>query len=249
MIIGSKIFYKEKIYNSLDWAKENIENALDGSIFLADIHEYTKGRDNRTWIFNQDQLTLTILLKPNNLNKIEKKELPLRLNQLNMAIILGILKPLHKFKIELKWPNDLYYQSKKLGGMLSQVIWKNNKITGIIIGFALNINKTPKLNTNWYKAISIKDISGTTIDKNELLNEILKSINNYYGEWLNLNFEKIFSDWKSNQNYLNKTVTVHTKNNEHLSGIFLDVLENGDLKLKKESEIIQIPFHTIESLF
>ena len=250
MIIGSKIFHKEKINNSLNWAKENIDNAPDGSLFLADFHELPKARQGRGWIFDKDQLAVTILLKPQNLNLIEQKDLPLRLNQLNMAMTLGILEPLRKFGIELKWANDFYCQGKKLGGLLSQIIWQDNKIAGIIIGFAINVNnKSPKLNQPRYKAISITDIVGKKINKELLFKEILESIDFYYKKWLNLEFNQIFISWKKNQDYINREVTVHKKDGEYVTGTFIDVLENGDMELKKESEIIQISFHIIENLY
>ncbi len=250
MIIGNKVFHKDKIYNSLDWAKENIDSAPDGSVFLADIHEYTKGRQDRNWIFDKDQLAVTILLKPNNLNKIDLKDIPLRLNQLNMAITLGILKPLRKFNIELKWANDFYFEGKKLGGVLSQTVWKDNCVSGIIIGFALNVNnKVPKLNQSYYKAISLSEIVGKSINKDLLSNEILKSIDFFYKKWLNSEFNEIFDLWRKNQDYLNRQVTVHKKDTSWITGTFMDVLENGDMQIKKESKIIQIPFHIVDNLY
>lgn len=250
MIIGSKIYHKNKIYNSLDWAKENIDTTPDGSVFLADIHEYTKGRQDRTWIFDKDQLAVTILLKPNNLDKIGLKDRPLRLNQLNMAITLGILKPLRKFNIELKWANDFYFEGKKVGGILSQAIWKGNWVAGITAGFALNVNnKGPKLNQSYYKAISLSEIADKKVNKDILLNEILKSIDFFYKKWLNSEFNQIFDLWKKNQDYIGRQVSIHKKNTSRITGIFVDILENGDMQIKKESKIIQIPFHIVDNLY
>ncbi|MFH1461598.1 MAG: biotin--[acetyl-CoA-carboxylase] ligase [bacterium] len=250
MVIGSKIFHKDKVFNSMDWAKENLETAPNGSVFIANFHEHTRGRQERTWVFDKDQLTATILLKPTNLNAISEKDLPLRLNQLNMAITLGILKPLRKFEIELKWANDFYYDGKKLGGILSQVEWQNNKIIGIIIGFALNVNNSsPQLAKEGYKAISIFEILNKKIDKEVLLKEIISSMNYFYNKWLHLEFNEIFVSWKQNQDYLNKQVTIHKKNGSLTSGTFINVLENGDIQIKKGPEIIQIPFYFVENLY
>ena len=69
MIIGNKIYHKKKCFNSLQWAKEEIEYAPDGSVFLADEHEYTKGRQSRIWKHYPGQLLVTILLKPKHIIK------------------------------------------------------------------------------------------------------------------------------------------------------------------------------------
>ncbi|MBD3272796.1 biotin--[acetyl-CoA-carboxylase] ligase [Candidatus Dependentiae bacterium] len=250
MIIGSKIYHQNKIYNSLDWAKENIDNAPDGSIFIADEHEKARARQGRPWIFNKGQLAITIILKPQNINSIKHTNLSLRLNQLNMAITLGILKILRKYDIELKWSNDFYYKGKKLGGILSQVIWKNNSIIGIIFGFGINVNnEIPKLDNKYYKAISIKEITGKKIDKNELEKNIFKSIDLFYKKWLDQKYNEIFLEWRKNQDYIGKTVTVHRQDTSWITGIFKDVLENGDMVLKKGSEKFLIPFHVVDNLY
>lgn len=248
MIIGSKIFHKNKIYNSLDWAKENINTAPDGSIFLADNHEYTKGRQDRIWIFDKDQLAVTILLKPDTKNS---QNLELRLNQLNMAITLGILKPLEKFNIVLKWPNDFYYKDSKVGGILSQVIWKNNKISGIIFGFSININNHIQNNNQNFKASSLCEISRHKVDKENIFQEIINSIDIYYKSWINFEFKNIFNSWRLKLNYLiDKNILIHKFGGEKISGKLINILENGDISIKTENnKLLSISFNIVENFF
>ena len=250
MIIGSEIFYKKKVYNSLEWAKQNIDEAPDGAVFLADIHEHTKGRQERTWIFDKDQLAVTILLKPKNLEKIKSEEFELRLNQLNMAITLGILKSLCPFGIQLKWANDFCFEGKKLGGLLFQVVWENNQPRAIICGFALNVNnKAPNLNNSYYSAISLSEIIGKKVDKDFLLKDLLTNLNFFYEHWLENQSDSLFDQWKKAQYYLGKNITVHKNDGNIISGKFDDLLESGDIIVRTEKEDIRIPYSVVDIVF
>lgn len=248
-MIGSKIFSKKHVYNSISWAKENIETAPSGAVFLADSHDFTKGRQGRVWQFDKDQLLVTILLKPNILNKIKKDDLELRLNKLNMAICLGILGPLKKFGVGIKWPNDLVFKDKKVGGVLFELVWQNNNLQGIIFGFAINVNNTISKESDLYNiAKSLKNITCKEIDKKFLFNALIKSLNVFYQKWLNGEFDQIFNLWKADQVYLGKEIKIHKKSGCLIQGNFENLLPNGDLVLVKKGTTEIVPFYLVENI-
>lgn len=252
MIIGNKIYHKKKCFNSLAWAKSEINHVEDGSIFLVDVHEHTRGRSGRIWKFDPSQLIITLVLKPVNLYEIFKtssESLGCRINQLSMAISLGILQPLKKFNTKLKWPNDFLIDGKKIGGILGEVIWNGNSINGIIYGFAINVNNIIEPDDDLFKkATTLYQVLGKEIDKQILHQEIIQSMNFFYQRWLNLEFDQIFNEWKQSQFYLGKNVTVHNKDGSLQKGLFSDLLPNGDLvlELKNKKEIIS--FSLVENL-
>ncbi|MBD3231824.1 biotin--[acetyl-CoA-carboxylase] ligase [Candidatus Dependentiae bacterium] len=244
MIIGNKVYYRSKCYNSLQWAKSKIDSVEDGTIFLADFHEYTKGRQNRIWHFDTEQLIVTIVLKPQILNN----DFSSLINYLAMAISLGILNPLKKFNAKLKWPNDFVIERKKIGGMLGEVVWKTKKPLGIIYGFAINVNNKIESNVEFSnKATSLYEILNEKIDKENLYNQVINSIDDFYKKWLNSEFEYIFNNWKKNQFYLGKYITIHKENGRIQKGILDDLLSNGNLILKINSKKKVIPFSVIEN--
>ncbi|MBU4270165.1 biotin--[acetyl-CoA-carboxylase] ligase [Candidatus Dependentiae bacterium] len=250
MIIGSKVYHEKKIYNSLEWAKENMDSAPDGSIFIADEHEFTRGRQNRSWIFDKDQLVVTLLLKPKIFNNLTGEELEVKLSNLNMAITLGILEKLEKFNINLKWPNDFNYENYKVGGIISQVVWQEDKILGVIFGFAINVNNLIKDKILNLKAISLREISEKIINKEILQKDILNSIDKFYKKWLNFEFDNIFNIWRDKLSYLkNKNILIHKFDGKIIIGKFKDVLENGDMLFESENKIQeQISFNIVENV-
>ncbi len=252
MIIGNKVYHEKKCFNSLAWAKSEINRVEDGAIFLADVHEYTRGRSGRIWKFDPNQLIITLVLKPANLNEIFKTSsecLGSRINQLSMAISLGVLSALKKFNTKLKWPNDFLVDGKKIGGILGEVIWNGNSIDGIIYGFALNVNNIIEPDDDLFKkATTLYQVFGKKIDIQILYQEIIQSMDCYYQRWLNSEFDQIFSEWKHNQFYLGKNVTVHNKDGSLQKGLFSDLLPNGDLVLETTKEKKIISFSLVEDL-
>jgi len=251
MIIGSTIYRTQVCYNSMEWAREHVSEAPDGSLFLSDKLVSARGRQGRVWHISDGQLLITMILKPDNLSTIALDDLPLRLNQLNMAINCGILAPLKHYGTVLKWPNDFYARNKKLGGMIMQLIWDNDRPQGIIIGFALNVNNTFELGHELFsKAISLTMITSSRVDKELLQQEVLASCDRWYKQWQQGNAKKIVSSWKHEQYYLGKNITAHLKNGGSIAGLAHDILPNGDLILvdKKTNKRINLSFFTVDQV-
>ncbi|MBX9830775.1 biotin--[acetyl-CoA-carboxylase] ligase [Candidatus Babeliales bacterium] len=134
--IGSDFFYKESSDNTLAWAKEYLDTAQDGAVFIAHKLTHARGRQGRTWHWAPGQLALTFVLKPTFCPNEDD------LIKLSMALACGIYEPLTQYGVTLKWPNDLVIDQKKVGGMLMELVWESNKLRGIIFAFGLNVNNT-----------------------------------------------------------------------------------------------------------
>ena len=147
MVIGSKLYRTKVCADSMLWAKEHLADAPDGAVFLADELSKARGRSGRIWVCAPGQLAVTILLKPANFKTISHDNLGVRLNQLNMALSLGILAPLKEYGLGLKWPNDFISEAnnKKVGGMLMSVIWAVFGISDFISSIILFIIPTCKI--------------------------------------------------------------------------------------------------------
>jgi BirA family biotin operon repressor/biotin-[acetyl-CoA-carboxylase] ligase len=249
MIIGNKIYRKKHCQNSLQWAKNEIEAAPDGTVFLAEIHEYARGRHGKTWNTYPGQLLITILLKPKDITHIYFEDIALKINQLNMAISLGVLKILQKYGAMLKWPNDFMIQEKKVGGIITQVVWLNDDPQGIIVGLGINVNNLFDQSDELHNiATSIKTVLGKEIDTKKLLNQLLSSIDTYYKQWLDKKFETIYTTYKKNQAYLYKKITVQKNLGPSTTGTFLDVLPNGNIILEyKNGKKEEIDFAVVEN--
>lgn len=77
-------------------------------------------------------------------------------------------------QIDLKWPNDLYYQDRKLGGILCELQGNPLDQPVLVIGLGINVNKQPAgLDRD---VVCLADIIGRSVDRNELLAQSLNQI-------------------------------------------------------------------------
>ncbi len=77
--------------------------------------------------------------------------------------------------ITIKWPNDIYYQDKKLVGILIENTLSGRQIAYTIAGVGINVNQTQWL-SNAPNPVSMKQITGEEYDVEELLNAFLDSL-------------------------------------------------------------------------
>ena len=91
---------------------------------------------------------------------------------INPIIIKNILKRYSKFEVKIKWPNDLLIKSKKVCGILQELI-KVEKKTFLIIGIGINTLKSPKKRE--FKSISLIECSNKTINNLEILKNLKKN--------------------------------------------------------------------------
>ncbi len=98
---------------------------------------------------------------------------------LSETVALGIIEALDKVlpaeNLSIKWPNDIYFENRKLAGILINSTIKANMMDVSIIGIGLNVNQTQF--QDWpTHPISLKQITGKKHDLQPLLEQIAEHI-------------------------------------------------------------------------
>lgn len=247
-MIGGNLYRTKSCADSIAWAGQHLSDAPDGSVFLADSLQNAKGRSNKVWVWQPGQLAVTILLKPKNFNLNSVEDLPIRLNQLNMAISIGINKILSEYGVGLKWPNDFVLNKKKVGGLLFKVVWENNFPAGIIFGFGININNVFDKSDELFEiATSLKQELGKELDMRTIYKNLLNSMNEFYEKWQTGAFDEIYKLWRKAQINLGKKLKINLTGDKSIFGTMMQVMPNGDIILVDETGKQQIiPFYTMQ---
>ena len=81
---------------------------------------------------------------------------------------------------QIKWPNDIYYNDKKISGMLIENDLQGKWVHRSIIGVGVDINQTSFL-SDAPNPVSLAQILGKAVERNQVLNSILLQFNHYYG--------------------------------------------------------------------
>ena len=119
--------------------KEAQNGSSEGNSFLSYIQTKGRGRNNNTWESLKGNLFLSTIIRPEKNKSLW--------HQLSLIVGFSILEVLIKFgidrnNIELKWPNDVLINNRKISGVLLEAF-----DNFIIVGIGLNILKTPKNET------------------------------------------------------------------------------------------------------
>lgn len=159
----------------------------EGTVILAEHQFAGRGQVNNTWESEPGKnLTFSILLTPSFLSADKQF-------MLNKAISIGINDALAGIigeGVKIKWPNDIYINDQKMGGILIENIIQGAKWKHAIVGIGLNINQTdfpPHLKN----ATSVKQITGQDQDISLILNDICKGVEAWYLQLKALKFDEI----------------------------------------------------------
>lgn len=155
-------------------AKEQILD--EGTAVITESQTEGKGQRGNAWESEPGKnITFSIILYPDFL--------PVRQNfLLSKVVALGIRDVLDSYvdNITIKWPNDIYYEKRKMVGILIENEWMGQNITQSIAGIGINVNQDVFL-SNAPNPVSLKQILGRDLDLNILLDGIIKQIMLWYG--------------------------------------------------------------------
>lgn len=100
---------------------------------------------------------------------------------LSQVIALSIADTLSKYTedISIKWPNDIYWNDKKISGTLIECDLKGKNVSTCIIGCGININQTEFL-SDAPNPVSLKMITGKTYDPLDIIKDIAEAFQNIY---------------------------------------------------------------------
>ena len=135
--IGKNVIYFNEIDSTQTEAKRNVEKYSNGTVIIADMQTAGRGTHGRVWHTKTDNIAMTIILKPEiNINKLEGFTVAIAEN------IRQSIKELYGIELEIKLPNDLLLNKKKICGILTEVVTIKEIVKEIFIGVGFNVNES-----------------------------------------------------------------------------------------------------------
>jgi BirA family transcriptional regulator, biotin operon repressor / biotin---[acetyl-CoA-carboxylase] ligase len=224
-IIGKKIFYFPVLHSTMDTARELArEGVEEGTVIIAGEQTAGRGRLKRTWRSPEGNIALSIILQPNIAS------LPYLIMITSLAAARSI-ETVTGQKTQIKWPNDVLIDGKKVCGILIENEFNGNQVAFSVIGIGINTG---------LKVAGFRDIADTAVSLNpvpdtdlrlKVLKELLREFEALY---LTLPDGKtIFKDWRRRLITLGQNVKA-TWGNQVIEGIAEDVDETGALYIRDE---------------
>lgn len=230
--LGKNIHYFEEINSTNDYAKEVARKSFDdGDIVLAESQIGGRGRFARLWVSPPRKgIYMSILLKPQMTFE--------NITQLTLFTALAVCEALEeylKMDFEIKWPNDILLNHKKVCGILTEISGEVEKINHVIVGIGINVNVEEDDLDDLLKqtATSLRIETGLIQNRVLIVQKILTIFDKYYDDYLSgASFEDILIKYKGKLKIINQTIDIKIHHNEPVTGTVLDICDNGALKVR-----------------
>ena len=156
----------------------------DGTIVTARTQTAGRGQWGRTWESERGGLYLSLIYIP--IVKLTDPKL------ITMGTVLGISQVLGKFipELRIKAPNDLMIDRYKLGGILTETRWLDEKISHVVIGVGIN-----GWNTVPQGAINIRDLNTSITDLDQLREITIEGIRLGKQQWEQKYIENLIKNY------------------------------------------------------
>ena len=206
------------------------QGAPNGSVAVANAQEAGKGRLGRHWETPKGSaLAFSLLLRP----QIQ----PENASMLTLVAALAVSRAIDEYasiKTQIKWPNDIVYQGKKLCGILTEMSADMDQIHYVIVGIGINVQMTdfPKEIQN--TATSLKLVTGKTLLRNELLAKVLEEFEVLYEQFVSAeSLKNLKAEYESRLANKDNRVNVLAPSGAW-QGICLGIKEDGALLVQRE---------------
>jgi BirA family biotin operon repressor/biotin-[acetyl-CoA-carboxylase] ligase len=241
--IGSKIILVNEVDSTNELAKSYVENdPPEGIVFLAESQTKGKGRSGRSWHSPPGAgIYLSVLLKP-DIEVIQLSPLTL-MTGVSVAKAVNLFQP---FSVDLKWPNDILLNGKKVGGILCELVPFNEKFW-VVLGIGVNVNHVvdqfPSDISEIATSLCIQNEK--KFDRTLLIISILKCLGQDYHSFLTNGIKTIVNDWAELTTMFGKSIKL-TQGGQSIEGVALGLddqgsiillLQNGEVKTFNSGEV------------
>lgn len=231
-IIGRDIRVFEQTTSTNDVIEKLARDGVrEGAVVFAESQTKGRGRLGRKWISpTRRGLWFSILLRP-DLRPQETTQLTVAsATALRRAIVAETnLQP------EIKWPNDILLNGKKVAGILTELSAELDKVRHVILGIGIDVNlDATELPTDLKRiATSLKIENGEAISRPELAATLLRELDFDYNRVRDGKFSAIADEWEDHCTTIGKNVTVQIGDRK-IRGRAESLDDDGALLLRTE---------------
>ncbi|MBR5485465.1 MAG: biotin--[Oscillospiraceae bacterium] len=222
--IGKKLYFFEELSSTNDWLRDNREELQNGTVALAKRQTGGKGRQGRKWCDSDgESLSFSVLLKA-----LPAQTMPILPILAAVAVKRGIFQTLN-VKADLKWPNDVLIDGKKIAGILCEAFPSENGLC-VVCGIGINVmhGKDYFIQNDLPHAGSLLTQTKQKCNAEVLLDNILIALNDVINEHVSNGFSAMKDEYAAACVNIGKRVRVVSPKEER-TGVACDVDLNGQL--------------------
>lgn len=173
-------FYKTIDSTNLEAKRLADDRMPEGTLVVADRQESGRGRLGRVWTSPSGcGLWMSMILRPSFSAQ--------QASMVTLVTAMAVREAIEKVsgvQVQIKWPNDLVAQGKKVCGILTEMGMEEGRISFIVPGIGINVNNDRFPEELGGKAISLAMLTGQKINRAQLAGAVCRCFESYYADFL-----------------------------------------------------------------
>ena len=230
-MFGKKIHHFFRIDSTNRVAMDlSYANEPEGTIVLAEEQTAGRGRAGRSWHSERASgIYVTLLLRP----RMSPVQAPLLTMMAGLSAHAAIQAQtgLHP---DVKWPNDLMLNGKKVGGILTEMHAEPTLVRFVIVGIGINVNQEKFPAELSGVATSLRAESGKSQSRLELLARLLREFEADYNRFLRNGAAAVIERFAQVSSYARGKKVRVTNGNESYVGVTVGLRPEGLLQVQRE---------------
>lgn len=226
-IIGHKLYYFLQTGSTNDEAyRLGVEGLPEGTVVIAESQTKGKGRMQRIWHSPAGSNIYTSLVLRPHLR-------PAAAPQISLVAGVAVAELLEQYcpgRVELKWPNDVLVEGKKICGILAQMKTAGEDIDFVVVGIGINVNirqsQFPEEISKTATSLSLE--TGREITRPDLIIGLYENFAKWYKKLTQNGFDAIKNKWLRMTPMIGQNVQIMFQN-EKVMGKALDLADDGSL--------------------
>jgi BirA family transcriptional regulator, biotin operon repressor / biotin---[acetyl-CoA-carboxylase] ligase len=231
--LGQSIHYEDTVDSTQRVAHRlAYDQSMEGTVVVAEEQTLGRGRMERKWYSPKyTGIWMSIILRP----KIPLPKAP-QLTLIAAVAVVQAIEELTELTPQIKWPNDILINGKKMTGILTELQAEADQINSVIIGMGINVNQ--KLEDFPVElreiATSLAIEQGVYFSRSAIIRSVLTHLEKLYILYLEKGFFPIKILWESYAISIGKTIKARTLSNV-IEGKALGITDDGILKIEDHS--------------
>ena len=213
--------------DALTWAAEG---AKDGSLVVADQQTSGRGRQGRKWITHPGAgLAISFIFKPS-------EEEAHKLQLFSPLGALAVCQMVHKeyaLAPQVKWPNDILLNRKKIGGVLAETRWLKDRADALVLGIGVNLTPAavPQEMNLRFPATCLESEANQVIDRLSFLRAVCQAVFNLRPT---LTTPEFIDLWEELLAFKSEQVNMEVSEGEITTGVLKGIDPQGNLILQSD---------------
>lgn len=229
--ITEVLYYQKTESTNLIAKNLAIKGAQGGTVVITDEQLKGRGRLDRTWLSPAGtNVYMSVIFRPDlHVSNV------FSLTILSSLAVVKAIKEKTGLHSHIKWPNDIYIQDKKTGGILTEFNANHGNVSFVVVGIGLNVNFNP------LSYPEIKDSAtslflglGKRVSRVKLIQSILDRIDEFYRMHLDGKKIEIYKEWIEFSLVIGRRVQI-ISSGVAVEGLVEHIYEDGRLVLKLDN--------------